>query len=283
MDKCISIENVGTESRACSGWDEGHVCVSSANAIPTTSNAHISEVRSASGLPNSQPNRSGILVVDDHPLFREGVRALLAKQSELALCGEADTEQTAGQAIETLKPKLVLLGLRLHGEDTIELIARLHQQEPDLKILVFGQSDEMLLGESALRAGAQGLMLKNQAPGDLLSAIQTVLRGEIYLNDKLTSLILKKAYFGAQADEITRKLSHRELQVFTMIGLGYSTRDIATKLKLSRRTVNVHRENIKHKLSLRAAPDLVYAAITWMQNRSSASVAKAMQPSSAAA
>ena len=223
---------------------------------------------------NRQTNPPGrILIVDDHPLFRAGVKALIEKQDHLRLCGEASAGLQADHLVQTQNPDLVLLALRVQGEDSINLIKHWLQQAPDLRVLVVAQGNEMLLSESALRAGARGILLKDQEPEEVLTAIDTVLQGEIWVNSRLTSLILKRAFFGPQTDEVTRKLSNRELQVFTLIGLGRSTREIAAELSLSRRTVNVHRENIKRKLGLKAAPNLVFAAITWTQNRSSSPMA----------
>lgn len=219
-----------------------------------------------------------ILIADDHPLFREGVRAWIERQSNLTVCGQADTNSDVLRTVRQDAFQLVVLSLRLHGEDTLDLIKALHREQPGVILLAVAQSSDALLGEAALKAGARGLIMKDQDANDFLVAINTVLQGDIYLNSKLTSMILKKAYFGSREDEVSKKLSHRELQVFTLLGLGSSTREIAVKLNLSRRTVNVHRENIKRKLGIKAAPNLVYAAITWMQSRSSAVVGTSPEP-----
>jgi DNA-binding NarL/FixJ family response regulator len=208
-----------------------------------------------------------VMVVDDQPLFREGVRVWLEKQPHLKFCGEADTAQTARKTIRELRPDLVLLSVSVEPEAPAGLVKKLRREFPKLSVLVLIQKDQVLAGEGALRAGAHGLIMKEQNPQDLLVAISTVLRGEVYLNRELTALMLKKAYFGDGKDDLTAKLSNRELQVFGLLGLGHGTREIAAKLSLSRRTVNVHRENIKRKLNLKAASSLVYAAITWVQRR----------------
>lgn len=219
-----------------------------------------------------------ILIADDHPLFREGVRAWIERQASLTVCGQADTNAEVLRLVKQEPFQLLLLSLRLHGEDSLDLIKTLHRDQPALPVLAVAQSSDALLGEAALKAGARGLIMKDQDANDFVIAINTVLQGDIYLNSKLTSMILKKAYFGSKEDEVSKKLSHRELQVFTLLGLGSSTREIALKLNLSRRTVNVHRENIKRKLGIKAAPNLVYAAITWMQNRSAAVVGTSPEP-----
>jgi DNA-binding NarL/FixJ family response regulator len=256
----------------------GGLKATSRGVFADTVNSTQVNVHSAQGGPRSPDSsgrghnaRAGVLVVDEHPLFREGLRACLEGQAHLKFCGEAESLENARQAIRTLHPEVLLLGLSLEGGEPSATIKRLRRDFPALHILALIRKDEMLAGEGALRAGAHGLITKDQSAEDFLQAIGMVLRGEIYLNKTLTALMLKKAYFGDKTDDLTGKLSNRELQVFGLLGLGHGTREIASKLSLSRRTVNVHRENIKHKLGLKAASSLVYAAITWMNNRPSAS------------
>ncbi|MBI5385744.1 MAG: response regulator transcription factor [Verrucomicrobia bacterium] len=267
MEKCLCADESVTKAGSSLYWDADAV-----SRLESETSSASRPAEEAIVATSAAARVCNILLVDDHPLFRDGVRTRVEKQPDWRVCAEADTEAAALEAVRTAPPSLVILRLRLRNTDTIDLIKELQREKPGLPILVVGEGEEMLLAETALKAGARGFLLRDQAPEDLLAAIDAVLHGEVYLNNRLTSLILKKAYFGDQMDGVTRALSHRELQVFALIGLGYSTRDIATKLSLSRRTVNVHRENIKHKLGLKAAPHLVYAAVKWMQDRSSKSV-----------
>jgi len=221
-----------------------------------------------SAAPHAPPPKvATVLVIDDHPLFREGVKARLAREQTLVCCGEADSLETGRPLIKAQRPNVVILGFSLGGQSAPSQIKSLRKEFPGLRVLVLVLKEDLVVGETALKAGAHGLITKAQSGDDLVTALETVLRGEIYLNPELTAVMLKKAYFGERDDEVTGKLSSRELQVFGLLGLGLGTREIAAKLNLSRRTVNVHRENIKHKLGLKAAHSLVYSAITWMQAR----------------
>lgn len=213
--------------------------------------------------------RSRVLIADDHPLYRDGLRVWLERQADLEICGEAEDAAEVLKKVKELHPDLLLLDLRLRGEDGFELIGLLRAEWPDLRILILSQSDEMLFGEHVLRAGAQGYIMKDQSASELLQAIRTVVRDEIYTSEKLAALLLRRIYFGKPTDGAPSKLSVRELQVFELLGEGYSSREAASKLKLGLKTIETHRENIKRKLGLADAPSLVHAAITWVQNQSS--------------
>jgi DNA-binding NarL/FixJ family response regulator len=208
-----------------------------------------------------------VLVIDDHPLYREGIISRLSRETSIRCCGEADDLETGRQRVKELRPNIVIIGFSLGGHSAPAQLKALRKEFPSVRLLVVVLQEDLVVGETALKAGAHGLITKTQDGDDLICALETILRGEIYLNPALTAVMLKKAYFGERSDEVTGKLSSRELQVFGLLGLGLGTREIASKLNLSRRTVNVHRENIKHKLGLKAAHSLVYSAITWMQTR----------------
>ena len=234
--------------------------------------------------PHARENsaRLGILVADDHPFFRQGVRAWVEVQPQLKYCGEIDSKAGLREAIRSSQPDLVLLNLALERQDPAGAVRRLRREFPQVRLLALIDKDQVLAGEGALRAGAHGLITKDQEPEDFLQALQTVQQGDIYLNKSLTALMLKKAYFGERTDDVTGRLSSRELQIFGLLGQGYGTREIASKLGLSRRTVNVHRENIKHKLGVKAASNLVYSAITWVQTRGGPVLEEARATSAAA-
>ncbi len=232
--------------------------------------------------PREHAFQLGILVADDHPFFREGVRAWVDRQPQLRYCGEINSKSGLREAIRSAQPDLVLLNLALERQDPAGAVRRLRREFPQVRLLVLIDKDQVLAGESALRAGAHGLITKDQDPQDFLLALTTVQQGDIYLNKSLTALMLKKAYFGERTDDVTGRLSGRELQIFGLLGQGYGTREIASKLGLSRRTVNVHRENIKHKLGVKAASNLVYSAITWVQTRGAPVLEEARATSAAA-
>ena len=234
----------------------------------TTMNPSLHKGHFAHHPPRQDPTAPlGIMVADDQPFFREGIRAWVERQPQLQYCGEVDSKSGLREAIRSRQPDLLLLNLDLDRQDPAAVVRRLRREFPRVLLLVLIEKHQVLAGEGALRAGAHGLISKEQHPQDYLQALSTVQQGEIYLNKSLTALMLKRAYFGPGTDDVTGKLSNRELQVFGLLGQGYGTREIASKLGLSRRTVNVHRENIKHKLGVKAAANLVYSAITWVQNR----------------
>lgn len=210
-----------------------------------------------------ESTKTRILVVDDHPLVRNGLVKLLSQQSDLVCCGEAGTVAETQSAAARLHPNLILLDLRLRSGDGLELIKSLTAQFPDSLILVLSQYDDRLFVERALRAGARGYLLKDQAAHEVLNAIRSVLAGEIYLSPALLSCMLRKLRDvpNEEPDARLELLTDRELHVLQLLGRGLSTRQIAIELNLNFKTIETHRENLKHKLELRNAPELVHYAI----------------------
>jgi DNA-binding NarL/FixJ family response regulator len=206
------------------------------------------------------------LVVDDHPLFREGLVQLLDRQPGWVCCAQAATTQAALAAVDQCQPDLVLLDLRLGTGDGFELLANWSHQRPHLPVLVLSQGDEDIYAERALRAGARGYLMKDQAADEVVAAVRTVLAGQLYASRRVGLLVLQRSLGspvtagGSGLDRLTT----RELQVFQWLGAGLSTRRIADQLHLSYKTIETHRENIKHKLALRDAPALTHCATTWV-------------------
>lgn len=214
--------------------------------------------------------KSRILVVDDQPLPREGIVHFINRQRDLVVCGEADSIASARTEAARLVPDLLLLDLRLGSGDTIDLIKDFKVQQPAMATLVFSQFDETLFAEKTLRAGALGYVLKQETTEEVLSAIRTVLRGGMYVSRQIAVLILRKSFDGALqvmtgSDATVAKLSDRELHVFQRLGAGAGTRQIATELKRSVKTIETHRENIKHKLGLANGTQLVQCATDWVK------------------
>jgi DNA-binding NarL/FixJ family response regulator len=207
-----------------------------------------------------------ILVVDSQPIFRDGVRYCLNAQKDLVCCGEADDVASARKAVAAHAPELVLLDLRLKGEDGFELIKRLRVEHPGVLLLVVSQNDEMVFGDRSLRTGAHGYLMKDQGAGELVNAVRAVLKGEIYLSQRLSGLMLKKLWRGETSGDITSVLSTRELQVFQLLGSGVGTKGIARNLSLSIKTIETHREHIKRKLGLKDASSLIHGATMWAQS-----------------
>jgi DNA-binding NarL/FixJ family response regulator len=212
-----------------------------------------------------------ILIVDDHPMMRTGLAQLINNEPGLKVSAEADT---AGQAIDLVakqKFDLALLDISLPDKSGLELIKDLRALQPELPILVVSMHDEMIYAERVLRAGGRGYIMKQAGGEKFLGAIRQVLTGQIFVSDKMSARILE-IFSGRQSKTSSspvQKLSDREFEVFQLIGQGIGTRDLAAQLHLSVKTVEVHRANIKKKLNLKSAPDLVRQAVRWFdsQNR----------------
>ena len=216
----------------------------------------------------SKPNsKARILVADDHPLFREGLVQLINRERDLVCCGQADNPAAVQTAVAKEKPDLLVLDLRLKHGDGIEFIKSLTRQFSALPILVLSQHDEMLYAERALRAGARGYLMKLEAVEVLVPAIRKILNGGIYLSDNIGSKLLMKLAAGhaQKGDNPIDLLTDRELEVFELIGKGFSTKEIGAKLHISFKTVESHKANIKEKLHLDNASELMRYAVKWIE------------------
>ena len=208
-------------------------------------------------------------MVDDHPMLRGGLIRLIDQQNDLICCGEAGTVAEAQTAVARHKPDLVILDLRLKGGDGLELIKSLKSQFSDLRILIISQYEARLYAERSLRAGALGYLVKEQAAEEVLDAIRTVLRGEIYLTRGTAGHLLHKLV--GNRPQVRRNgienLTDRELHVLQLLGDGRSTREIAAELNLSFKTIETHRENLKNKLGLHTAAELTHYANEWAREQ----------------
>jgi DNA-binding NarL/FixJ family response regulator len=204
-----------------------------------------------------------VMLVDDHPLVREGLGRLINDQPDLIVSGEADGPVRALEMLKHSRPDLVALDLSLSGGDGLELCKQLHELYPDLPVLIISMHDESLYAERALRAGAAGYVMK-QAPQDqVMQAIRRTLEGETWLSEKMSAKLLRSmrgARAGADVSPLER-LTDRELEIFRMIGQGLSVKAIADALFLSPKTIEAHKEHIKQKLNLETSNDLLQYAI----------------------
>lgn len=207
-----------------------------------------------------------ILIADDHPLVREGLIRLINRQPDLDCCGQADNALATQKAVDTLQPDLLVLDLRLGYGDSLELVKSLKARFPNLLIVIISQHDETLYAERALRAGARGYIMKEVASEQVIDAIRTVIRGDIHLSRKMSVLLLQKTLDPVQRNPgfDLAELSDRELHIFHLIGAGLSTQRIAETLHLSPKTIETYRENIKRKLNLANANELLRAANTFV-------------------
>ncbi|MHC4942300.1 MAG: response regulator [Planctomycetota bacterium] len=213
-------------------------------------------------------NRAKILIVDDHALIRRGLEQIVNEQQDLEVCGEAETEAEALQAVTDLKPDLAIIDLSLGEKNGIDLIGSIKSKAPDLPILVLSMHEETFHADRVLRAGAEGYIMKGGSLENLTAAIRKVIRGDIYLSDKMTSMMARRL-MGDNPQELKSPLSvlsDRESRVFELIGEGYGPSEIAGKLHLSVKTIETYRSHIKEKLNLESATALRQFAIQWRQN-----------------
>jgi DNA-binding NarL/FixJ family response regulator len=219
-----------------------------------------------------QTGKKTVLVVDDHPLMRQGLALLINQQQDMQVCGEAEEAQAAMQAIAQLQPDIMILDISLKGPDGIELLKNIRATDPDLPVLVLSMHDEAIYAERALRARANGYIMKQEATEKVLVAVRRILSGEVYLSERMSNKMLQQ-YIGGTPNMIQSRiasLSDRELEVFRRIGEGRATREIAEELHLSVKTVETYQAHIKDKLALRSGRELIQHAIQWKINEKTA-------------
>jgi DNA-binding NarL/FixJ family response regulator len=210
-----------------------------------------------------------VIIVDDHPLFRDRLSQLINHELDMEVCGESETAEQAIQLIRRLTPDLVIVDITLKGSSGLELIKGIRALSIGIPVLILSMHEESLYAERALRAGATGYITKNQAADEVLAAIRRVLTGEIYLSEKMTSVFLRSlTTTGAKSmPRPVDRLADRELEVLELIGRGNTTRQIADKLQLGAATVDTYRARIKEKMNLRNATELQHFAIRWVREQ----------------
>ena len=214
---------------------------------------------------NFAAKKKTVFVVDDHPIVRQGLALLINREADLAVCGEAEEMHAALSAIQAAKPDILIVDISLNGPDGLELLKNIRITSPRLPVLVLSMHDESIYAERALRAGANGYIMKQEATEKVLVALRRILSGEIYVSDRIANNMLRHYVRGANVSEHSSvsDLSDRELEVFRLIGEGQGTRQIADALHLSVKTVESYQAHIKEKLSLRSARELVQHAVQW--------------------
>ena len=223
-------------------------------------------MRSAQPSPRSDSydSKRRVLVVDDHPIVRQGLTMLINREPDLMVCGEAEEMHSATEAIAALRPDIVLLDISLGGPDGLELLKQLRARNDDLPVLILSMHDESIYAERVLRAGANGYIMKQEATELVLTALRRILAGQVYVPDRVAARMLGQYVRGsAEASSPLANLSDRELEVFRMIGDGNSTREIAEALHLSIKTVESYQAHIKEKLALKSGRELQHYAIEW--------------------
>ena len=215
------------------------------------------------------PAKKKVLVVDDHPMMRQGLTQLINFEPDLIVCGEAENAHQALAAVGTLKPDLVLADITMPGKNGLEFIKDVHAMYPGTAVLAVSMHDESIYAERVLRAGGRGYIMKQEGGKKLMHAIRQVLNGEIYVSEKMAAKILE-IFSGRRATSSqspVEQLTDREFEVFQLIGQGRGTREIAGHLHLSVKTIEVHRLHIKTKLKILTAPELIRSAVRWVETQ----------------
>jgi DNA-binding NarL/FixJ family response regulator len=215
------------------------------------------------------PQKTKILLVDDHPLVREWLATLINQQSDLEICGETDSAPKALQMLGVVNPAVAMVDISMEGGSGIELIKNIKASHPSVQVIVLSMHDEALYAERALRAGARGYVMKRDATKRVLQAIRCVLAGKLYLSDKMAMLMAEKFVAGSHSTpgSALENLSDRELEVFQLLGRGYSTKRIAEELHVSVKTIQAFCARIKEKLGLVSATELLREATRWHDNQ----------------
>jgi DNA-binding NarL/FixJ family response regulator len=209
-----------------------------------------------------------ILIVDDHPMMREGLAQLIGNQKDMTVCGEAGNAHEALEKVRLLKPSLVLADITLPGRNGLELIKDIQALEAGVSVLVISMHDESLYAERVLRAGGRGYVMKQEGGKRIMEAIRQVSAGNIFVSDKMSAKILeifsgRRPQGGASPVET---LTDREFEVFQCIGRGVGTKDMARELHVSPKTIEVHRANIKTKLKINSLAELIRYAVRWVDS-----------------
>ena len=214
--------------------------------------------------------KSRIFLVDDHAMFRDGLRQLIDREPDLTVCGDAAEADSALEEIRKLKPDLVVVDITLGGTSGIDLIKAIKNENEDFPVLVVSMHDESLYAERALRAGAMGYVMKQEPAKTVKTAIRKVLGGDMHLSEKMSSSVISRFMRGS--DEVPpsplEKLSDRELEVFQMLGMGKGVRQIAEEMNVTIPTVNSFRNRIKEKLQLKSSTEVMLHAIHWSREES---------------
>ncbi len=215
-------------------------------------------------MPDARLTR--VFILDDHPIVREGVAQLIERESDMTVCGQASDGQTALDEIASLAPDVAVIDLTLEGMNGLQVIKRVTQQHKNARVLVLSMHDEQVYAARALRAGAMGYVMKQEATKRVVSAIREIMDGHVSLSEAAVERLRNSPSGHPHLTPVTPidTLSNRELEVFQLIGQGFKTGQIGEQLHVSGKTIETHREHIKEKLNLADGTELVQHAIEWV-------------------
>jgi DNA-binding NarL/FixJ family response regulator len=218
--------------------------------------------------PDASRRKIRVLVVDDHPIVRQGLSQLINQEPDLMVCGQAEDARTALDAIDPSQPDILIVDVSLDGPDGIELLKTIRAKDARLPVLILSMHDESLYAERALRAGANGYIMKQEATERVLVAIRQILGGEVYVSERMAKKMVQQFIGGSGVSQrsFIDQLTDRELEVFRLIGQGHGTRQIAEELHLSVKTVESYYAHIKEKLFLKNGRELVQHAVQWIES-----------------
>lgn len=214
----------------------------------------------------SLKNEVKVFLVEDHPIFRKGLVQLINSEADFDICGEADDYIGGLDGVRKTKPDIVVVDISLKDSSGIELVKDIKLHFPDMLILVLSMHDENIYAERILKAGAKGYLMKQEAPETVITALRQILAGKVYVSDDISSKMLNRVVEGKGSSDSIDLLSNRELEIFKLIGEGHSTREIASMLNISIKTVENHRAHIKEKMNLANSIELIQQATLWVQN-----------------
>jgi len=217
--------------------------------------------------PGSSEKKTAVFIVDDHPLVRQGLAQVINGETDMMVCGEAEDAPKALHLVNTKDPDLVIVDISLRGNNGLELIKNIKALKHNLPILVFSMHDETVYAQRALRAGARAYVMKQESADKIVTAIRRIMSGDIYVSNRVADQVLHQLVNGSgdPSGSPVDRLSDRELEVIQLIGRGLSTREIASSLNLSVKTIESHRAHIKEKLNLRNATELVQFSVQWVE------------------
>jgi DNA-binding NarL/FixJ family response regulator len=214
-------------------------------------------------------NKTRILIVEDHEIFRLGIKELINHEHDLTVCSEAEDVDTARELIRRLHPDLAIIDITLKKSNGMDLVKEISAHHRGMKTLVLSMHDELLYAERSIQAGAQGYIMKQETSRSIVKAIRHILAGNIYVSQDIMDNLLNRVRSGQETLDKSpvESLSDREIAVLRMIGQGRSTGDIAAEMNLSVSTISTYRERIKEKLNLKNAAELVRYAVHWVERQ----------------